>query len=143
MASISSITLDPISVVVANATVNVHVTVGFNNYDINSGQQYKMVVRLMGDDTPEGNADDLIPGGSLTPTLSSFPGVPTIDLGQIIQADGLASKSFTFPKTLAKSALDEDKAPEPNPDEIQAEVTLTPILPATVTRQSAVQTLVA
>jgi hypothetical protein len=96
--------------------VNVHVTVGFTNYDINSGQQYKMVCRLMGGDTAEGNADDLIPGGSLTPT---------------------------FTKTLARSALDKDKAPEPNPDEIQAEVTLTPILPATVTRQSAVQTLVA
>ena len=142
MASITSITLDPISVVVANATVNVNVTVGFNNYDIKSGQQYKMVCRLMGDDTPEGNPDDLIPGGSLTPVFG-FPGGPTIDLGQLIQADGLASKTFTFTKTLAKSALDEDQAPEPNPDEIQAEVTLTPILPATVTRQSNVQTLVA
>ena len=142
MASISSITLDPISVVVANATVNVHVNVAFSNYDIKSGQQYKMVCRLMGDDTPEGNADDVIVGGRLTPALT-LPGGAQIDLGQLIQADGLASKSFTFTKTLAKSALDEDKAPEPNPDEIQAEVTLTPILPATVTRQSAVQTLVA
>ena len=142
MASISTITLDPINVVVANATVNVNVAVAFNSYDVNSNQQYKMVCRLVGDDTPEGNPDDVIRNGSLTPVLT-LPGLPPIDLGQVIQADGLTSKSFTFTKTLAKADLNEDVAPEPNPDEIQAEVTLTPILPQTVTRQSNVQSLVA
>jgi hypothetical protein len=142
MASISSITLDPINVVVANATVNVHVTVLFNSYDVNSNQQYKMICRLVGDDTPEGNPDDAIRNGSLTPVLT-FPGLPPIDLGQLIQADGLTTKTFTFTKTLAKADLNEDVSPEPNPDEIQAEVTLTPILPQTVTRQSNVQSLVA
>jgi hypothetical protein len=142
MASITSITLDPINVVVANATVNVHVDVAFNSYDVNSNQQYKMVCRLVGDDTPEGNPDDSVRNGSLTPAIS-LPGLPPIDLGQLIQADGLTTKSFTFTKTLAKADLDEDQAPEPNPDEIQAEVTLTPLLPQTVTRQSNVRTLVA
>ena len=92
-----------------------------------------MVVRLVGDDTPEGNADEAILNGNLTPLL----------FGQVIQSDGLASKTFSFTKTLPKANLDEDKPPEPNPDEIQAEVTLTPILPTTVTRQSNVRTLVA
>jgi hypothetical protein len=142
MASISSITLAPIDVVVANATVDVDVTVSFTSYDVNSNQPYRMVCRLVGDDTPEGNPDDVIRNGSLTPVIN-LPPLPPIDLGQIIQADGLTSKSFTFTKTLAKSDLDEDVAPEPNPDEIQAEVTLTPILPQTVTRQSNVRTLVA
>jgi hypothetical protein len=142
MASITSITLAPINVVVANATVDVDVTVSFTSYDVNSNQAYRMVCRLVGDDAPEGNPDDVIRNGSLTPAIN-IPGLPPIDLGQIIQADGLTSKSFTFTKTLAKSDLDEDVAPEPNPDEIQAEVTLTPILPQTVTRQSNVQTLVA
>lgn len=142
MASISSITLDPISVVVANATVDVHVTVGFSAYDVKSGQQYRMVCKLVGDDTPEGNADDAIPNGNLTPVIT-LPGGPTIELGQLVQADGLTSKTFTFTKTLAKADLNEDVPPAPNPDEIQAEVTLTPILPQTVTRQSTLQTLVA
>jgi hypothetical protein len=88
-----------------------------------------MVCQPVGDDTPEGNADDPIRNGSLTPVIN-LPGLPPIDLGQIIQSDGLTSKTFTFTKTLAKADLNEDVAPEPNPDEIQAEVTLTPILPA-------------
>jgi hypothetical protein len=142
MASITSITLDPITVVVANATVNVHVAVAYDTYDVHSNQRYKMVCKLVGDDTPEGNPDDAINNGSLTPVLT-LPGIPPIDLGQVIQSDGLTSQTFTFVKTLAKADLDEDKAPEPNPDEIQAEVTLTPILPQTVTRQSTARTLVA
>ena len=142
MASIDSITLDPISVVVANATVTVRVTLGFNTFDVNSNQQYRMVCKLVGDDTPEGNPDDPIRNGSLTPVIT-IPPLPPIDLGQVVQADGLTSKSFVFTKTLAKADLDEDQAPEPNPDEIQAEVTLTPILPQTVTRQSTARTLVA
>jgi hypothetical protein len=142
MASIDSITLDPISVVVANATVTVRVTLGFNTYDVNSNQQYRMICRLVGDDTPEGNPDDTIRNGSLTPVIN-IPPLPPIDLGQIVQSDGLTTKSFVFTKTLAKADLDEDQAPEPNPDEIQAEVTLTPILPQTVTRQSTARTLVA
>jgi hypothetical protein len=142
MASIRSITLDPINVVVANATVNVNLEVDFDTYDVNSNQRYKMVCRLVGDDTPEGNPDDPIRNGSLTPVLN-IPPLPPIDLGQVIQSDGLTTKSFTFTKTLAKADLDEDQSPEPNPDEIQAEVTLTPILPQTVTRQSNQRTLVA
>jgi hypothetical protein len=133
MASIGPITLDPIQVVVANATVKVSYTVAFNAYDVASNQQYRMVCRLMGDDTPEGNADEAILNGNLTPLF----------FGQLIQSDGLASKTFTFTKTLAKANLDEDQPPEPNPDEIQAEVTLTPILPVAVSRQSNVRTLVA
>ena len=142
MASINSIDLGPIQVVVANATVDVDVTVGFSSYDVHSNQPYKMVCRLMGDDTPEGNPDEPIRNGSLTPVLN-LPGLPPIDLGQVIQSDGLTSKTFTFTKTLPKADLNEDVAPEPNPDEIQAEVTLTPILPAAVTRQSNQRTLVA
>jgi hypothetical protein len=142
MASIASITLDPIDVVVANATVDVNVTVSFSSFDVKSNLPYKMTCKLVGDDTPEGNADDAIPNGNLTPVIN-LPGLPPIDLGQVIASDGLTSKTFTFTKTLAKADLDEDVPPAPNPDEIQAEVTLTPILPTAVTRQSAPQTLVA
>jgi hypothetical protein len=141
MASIGSIDLGPITINVANATVDVDVEVKFTSYDVNSNQPYRMVCRLMGDDTPEGNPDEVIPGGSLTPAITL--GGVTIDLGQAVQADGLTSKTFTFNKTLPKANLNEDTGAEPNPDEIQAEVTLTPILPTTVTKQSNVQTLVA
>jgi hypothetical protein len=132
MASIGLITLDPINVVVANATVHAQYTVTYSSYDVNSNQPYLMVARLVGDDTPEGNPDDSILNGNLTPLF-----------GQVIQSDGLASKSFTFTKTLAKASLNEDQPPEPNPDEIQVEVTLTPILPVAASRQSSAQTLVA
>jgi hypothetical protein len=142
MASIGPITLDPIQVVVANATVTVRFDVLFSKFDIESGQPYRMTCKVVGEDTLEGNADDPIPNGTLTPVLQ-IPGLPPFDLGQVIQADGQASKSFSFTKTLAKADLDEDVPPAPNPDEIQAEVTLVPILAATVTRQSNVQTLVA
>ena len=40
-------------------------------------------------------------------------------------------------KTINLSNLDEDQAPVPNPDEIRAQVTMTPVLPAAVTRESA------
>ena len=93
--------------VVANATVDVNV--GFSAYDVKSGQQYKMVGKIVGDDTPEGNADDPIPNGSLTPVIT-LPGGPPIELGQLVQADGLTSKTFTFTKTVAKADLDEDGA---------------------------------
>jgi hypothetical protein len=133
MASIGPITLDPIDIEVANATVNVSFIVSFNSYDINSNQPYRMEVRLVGEDQAEGNADDPIVGGRLTPPI----------LGQLVASDGLTSKSFAFEKTLPRANLNEDTPPEPNPDEIQVVVTLTPVLPTAVTRQSNVRTLVA
>jgi hypothetical protein len=141
MASIGPITLDPIVINVANATVDVKFLVNFTSYDVHSNQPYKLVCKIVGEDTAEGNADDKITDGSLTPTITVFG--QTLDLGQVIQSDGLTSKNFTFTKTLPKANLDEDTGAEPNPDEIQAEVTLTPILPTAVTAFSNVQTLVA
>jgi hypothetical protein len=133
MASIGPITLEPLEFEVANAKVKLSFTVSFNSYDINSNQPYRMVVRLVGEDQAEGNPDDPIAGGLLTPPI----------LGQLVQSDGLASKSFAFNKTLPRANLNEDTPPEPNPDEIQAVVTLTPVVPTAVTRQSNIRTLVA
>jgi hypothetical protein len=71
----------------------------------------------------------------ILPPGPPFPPIP-IPLLSTIASDGRASVHRKFTKTLPLTALDEDKPPVPNPDEIRAQVTLTPVLPATVVRES-------
>ena len=125
----------------ANITVDYDIV--WSKFDQESDQPYTELVKLVGDDsgiTPaEDGADDAIPGGQLFPVLilppTPFPPIP-LPVITTISSGGSASTHRSFSKTLPLSALDEDKSPVPNPDEIRAQVTLTPVLPATVVRES-------
>jgi hypothetical protein len=121
MARITRLTLDPITVDVANATVAVHVDVTYSRSDKDANTPYKLVCTLLGDDGNgefgEAADDDVIPNGTLTPLG-----------GQTIRADGLDVQTFDFNKTLALQDLNEDFFGSANPDEVKAHVTLTPVV---------------
>jgi|tagenome__1003787_1003787.scaffolds.fasta_scaffold20954413_2 hypothetical protein len=146
MASVSGFSLD---VQVVNngpnlqANITVDYEIDFSSYDQHSNQAYSEVCRLIGDDTgitpPEDGVDDAIPGGQLLPVpVVIGPTVPPIVIPglSIVQSDGRTSLHRHLTKTLPLSALNEDQPPTPNPDEIRAQVVLTPILPVAVTRES-------
>jgi hypothetical protein len=124
MASISAVSLSVVTSV-ANADVTVTYSLTGSAFDIASGQPYTEVCRLMGDDTgivpAEDNVDDVIPNGLMTP-IFSFPVVFTNAL----------PINRTRTKTIAKSDLNEDVGT----DEIRALVTLTPLSPVAVSRES-------
>ena len=134
MARITRLTLDPIDVVVANATVDVHVDVTYSRSDKDANTPYKMVCTLLGDDDGgefgEAAADDVIPNGTLTPLG-----------GQTIRADGLDVQTFDFNKTLALEDLNEDLLGGANPDEIKAHVTLTPVVARATEADSNIRSL--
>ena len=152
MASVSNLTLD-IEVVNDGANLVANVTasyrINWSSYDQNSNQPYRESCVLIGDDTgitpAEDGTDDSIPNGTLFPQLlfPPFPVVngglasPLIPLFNTTASNGQAFTDRTHTKTLNLSALDEDQAPVLNPDEIRAQVTMTPVLPAAVTRESA------
>jgi hypothetical protein len=124
MASISAVSLSVVTSV-ANADITVTYSLTGSAFDIASGQPYTEVCRLMGDDTgivpAEDNVDDVIPNGLMTP-IFSFPVVFTNAL----------PINRTRTKTIAKSDLNEDVGT----DEIRALVTLTPLPPVAVSRES-------
>ena len=105
--------------------------------------------KLIGDDsgiTPaEDGTDDAIANGTLFPQLlfPPFPIVssglasPLIPLFNTTSSNGQAFTDRVHQKTINLSNLDEDQSPVPNPDEIRAQVSLDPVLPAAVTRESA------
>jgi hypothetical protein len=154
MASISNVTLD-IQVVNdgANLVANVTATyrINWSSYDQHSNQPYRESCVLIGDDTginpAEDGTDDAIPNGTLFPQLLFPPFPPLPPLGGLAspliplfgttQSDGQAFLDRVHTKTISLSNLNEDQAPVPNPDEIRAVVTMTPVLPAAVTRESA------
>ena len=109
---------------VANANITVTYSLTGSAFDIASGQPYKEVCRLIGDDTDivpaEDNADDVIPNGVISAPF--FPVVFTNAL----------PVNRTHTKTIAKADLNEDVGL----DEIRAVVTLTPQAPFAVFRES-------
>jgi hypothetical protein len=140
MASVSNITL-AIDVVNNGANLEANVTVEyditFSSYDQNSNQPYTEFCRLIGDDTgitpAEDGVDDAIPGGQLFPA-GPFPfPFPVLNT---IASDGRASVHRRHTKTLPLSALNEDQPPVPNADELRAQVTLNPVLPVALVRES-------
>jgi hypothetical protein len=149
MASVSNFVLE-IEVVNDGADLKANVTVDyqidFSSYDQHSNQLYTEVCRLIGDDTgitpPEDGVDDAIPGGQLLPVPivpngpGPFPVPIPFPIISTVASDGNAFVKRHLEKTLPLSALDEDKPPVPNPDEIRAQVTLTPVLPVAVVRES-------
>ena len=54
-----------------------------------------------------------------------------------MSSNGQTSIHRSHSKTINLTSLDEDQAPTPNPDEIRAQVSLTPVLPVAVIRESA------
>jgi hypothetical protein len=134
MARITAVTLAPIAVDVANATVDVDVDVTFSTFDKDANTPYTMVCSLLGHDPGgefgENAEDDVIPDGTLTPRG-----------GQIIRADGLDVQSFHLNKTLALENLNEDVVGAANPDDIKAHVTLTPVVAHSTEADSNVRTL--
>jgi hypothetical protein len=97
----------------SNANVNVGYVVSANNHDLASGQYYREVCELIGDDTPGDGTDDVLvklkeevivfdgPFTSFTRAIQQF-----VDLTKLDEDSGIL-------------ALEED--------EIRARVTLTPI----------------
>jgi hypothetical protein len=149
MATISNLTLDiqvendPNGVLVGNVTAAYRIT--WSLYDQESEQQYREVCKLIGDDTglspAEDGVDDAIPNGQLFPQLLfpiPLPGQPLIPvLLGTISSNGQPFVDRVHTKTIDLSDLNEDVAPLPDQDDLRAVVTLTPVLPATVTRESA------
>ena len=117
------------------ANITVEYFIDFSLYDQSSNQPYNEVCRMIGDDTgitpPEDGTDDAIPNGRLFPIVL-FPPLPLPLSGQT-QSNGQASVKRTRTKTLPLGNLGEDAT---GLDELRAVVTLTPVLPATVTRES-------
>jgi hypothetical protein len=135
MARITRVTLDPITVDVANAIVDVEFDVEFSRSDKDANTPYKMVCTLLGEDVFPGVPEDfefdqVIPNGVLTPVG-----------GQTIRADGQNLQTFHFNKTLELENLNEDFDSEDNPDEIKARVTLTPVIAHATEADSNLQTL--
>jgi hypothetical protein len=100
----------------------VHVTydILFSQRDLQTNQIYKEECRLIGDDTgvgdpPAAGDDDTL--GFLTPLFNN----DTAPQG------GSPRLSRHFMKAFPKSDLNEDRGSIPNPDEIRALVTLTPL----------------
>ena len=116
------------------AKVTVEYDIDFNSYDQHSNQPYTELCRLMGDDsgiTPaEDGVDGAISGGQLFPTVFPFP------VSRMIASEGRTSVHRKHIKTLPLSALDEDSPPVLNPDEIRAQITLTPVSPVARVRES-------
>ncbi len=152
MASVSNLILD-IEVVNDGANLVANVTasyrVNWSSYDQNSNQPYREVCKLIGDDsgiTPaEDGTDDSIVNGTLFPQLL-FPPFPVgpgpvvsplIPLFNTVASNGQAFVDRVHSKTISLGNLDEDQGAVPNPDEIRAQVSLDPVLPAAVTRESA------
>lgn len=152
MASITNLVLD-IEVVNDGANLVANVTasyrVNWSSYDQNSNQPYREVCKLIGDDTgitpAEDGTDDSIVNGQLFPQLlfPPFPAgpgpvvSPLIPLFNTVASNGLAFVDRVHTKTINLSSLDEDQGLVPNPDEIRALVSLEPVLPAAVSRESA------
>ena len=148
MATVTGLTLD-IEVVNDGANLVADVTaayrINFSTYDQESEQPYRESCRLIGDDpAPEDGVDDTIVNGQLFPQQLfpvpplPLPGQPLIPLPfATVSSNGQPFIDRLHTKRINLSNLDDDQAPLPNPDEIRALVTLTPVLPATVTRESA------
>jgi hypothetical protein len=127
MATIGPVKLN-IDVQGNQATVDVTYDISFDSYDQNSNQAYVEVCRLMGDDTNVGDtgeagADDAL--GFVTPIFL-----------RSTASNGQPKLSRRWTKTFPKGDLDEDRGNVPNPDEFYARVTLTPVAPSTVSKDS-------
>lgn len=119
MATIGPVTLE-VTLKGNDANVEVSYQISFDSFDKAANQPYVEVCQLIGDDTGTGDApapDHTL--GFLTPLGAGH-----------VMAGGKSTLKREWKKTFRKTELDEDRGSTPNPDEIRATVTLTPVLPA-------------
>ncbi len=103
----------------AETTVDVAYEITFDQNDQEAKQVYEEMCRLIGDDTnvndpPEAGGDDTL--GFLNPIFMK---------DTASKDEPKLERHFT--KTFRTADLDEDRAQIPNPDELRALVTLTPL----------------
>ena len=114
-----------------DSIVTVEYDVTFNKFDVAADQPYSESVKLIGDDTGTGDGAGAGGDDALTTLVPSI-----IFLPSIIRASDLVPPATTLhrtvTRTISNTVLDEDKPPVPNPDEIRAVVTLTPVAPVAV-----------
>jgi hypothetical protein len=122
MATLSDPKIDSIvnSPTPGKADVKISYKVHFDTFDVKMNQKYHAHVDIMGDDTkdpqPQAGADDTLwSWGAGDITASMVPTPPPYDL----------DRTHTIPVPVA--ALNEDQGSIPNPDEIYALVSLTPV----------------
>lgn len=108
------------------ALVDVIYEVTFDSFDQHSNQAYVEVCRLIGDDTATGDP----------PGLDQTLGFVTPLFVTGTAANGQTTLKREWKKTFRKTDLDEDRGTVPNPDEIRAVVSLTPVQPAAASRES-------
>jgi hypothetical protein len=128
MAQLSNVALK-ITPDVANADIELVYKIDYNDTDVATNQQYDEVAKLIGvdlgvDPIIVAGGDDPIVDGQLSPT------------GSVVSPNGATSQVRKFATTIPLANLNEDVPPVPNPDEIRASVTLTPIPPQAVSAQS-------
>lgn len=106
-----------------NAFVEVSYRIDASHHDIDSGQTYRELVQLIGDDSRPGEdgVSDIIVGGTIFDGLITFTGPQT-------------QFARTRAKNVPSSLLDEDGPFRE--DEIRARVTLVPVPPGAVSQDS-------
>jgi hypothetical protein len=114
MASIQQVTLAITPVPnSANVSIDVGYVVSGSSHDLATGQNYREVCQLIGDDTPGDGTDDIL--RTIFDATTVFTG-NSVHFTRAIQL------------FLPRSVLDEDnEGPQIQEDEIRAKVTLTPI----------------
>jgi len=126
----ASVTITNFQVVknVANADITLDYTINWSAFDMNTNLQYSEAWKLIGDDTGQ-DGDDVPVGDDPINLGLMFLGV--------VSSNGQASTPRSKSKTIAFSNLDEDVgAAAFEDDELRAVVTLTPLLPAVISRES-------
>jgi hypothetical protein len=127
MAAISNVVLQifegPPAVPAGKARIIVGYAISATHHDAEHEQAYREEVRLIGDDRGEGGTAQLLPIEAIS------DGVVVFTLSQV----GFVR---SWEKTYDSSVLDEDPGPVIRRDEIRAVVTLTPIPPTQVAKES-------
>jgi hypothetical protein len=103
------------------STLTVKYTVTFSAFDQASGQPYRESIDVIGDDTAVGDPA----------TAGADDALYTI-VNVVVVSPPAAVQARTHTITLSNSTLNEDTGAIPNPDEIRARVTLTPIAPTAI-----------
>ena len=125
MASVSTPNLD-VEIQNDNRQLNVDYTITFDAFDQASQLSYKHVTQVIGDDTNVAGDPSTVAPDDVLETI----------INDVVQANGATSLPVTIQHVVGKSKLNEDTGSAFNPDEIRVKVTLTPILPLQIVRES-------
>lgn len=116
-----------------NRELQVIYDIDFDFFDNETNLRYRHVVEAIGDDTNvAGDPASSAPDDVLTKLRDE---VVRASDAQDQNGNGLPRFHVEFTELVAKSTLNEDIG-NPNPDEIRVKVTLTPLLPVQVVRES-------